>query len=353
MWYPEYDNESRTQRWLRELGRYRATPDALELLDRCLNKAELQFAVTLLEGPGWFRLDDNSLATTDIAVTPRARIGEYSISFLVTTRKTGERWGCDIVPASSGKRAVDARRAQAIVDELGPRYLVLDAEQAMDAAKHIHEVVRKAAALEGRYSLQHFKQLVAPGVLWRPLDKQFKFKGSDAGATRAHRLYFWLREERDVELAPREVSFLAQCEWWAMVDFLVPILTATSWEIRGAVAYHAAIGVAVRTVLPGVSSFEYDFVIGRLRSQATKPTIVEVRKPQSWDLPREVAHQRAREHAARSSGYHYMLIEPADARVEGEWWSTLLKDWKDEHEKLRARFSEPNQPAWESSELRM
>jgi hypothetical protein len=341
-WYDPLAPHTRTELWLWELGRLRGLPEAVRILDRCLRRAEVEFAVAVIESPGWFCWDDASFANHDWILTPRAEIGRYRVSFVLRSRHDPHwSWAVDIFEnvARGRRRTTDPAREDTI--RAGVReYRSLEEGQVKGVAKHFRDLLALQASRATPLSLERYQQLITPGLVWIPLEEKFWFNASIGAPARQLRLYHWLRE-RGHTLSPGAVNVLAQCEWHAAVRFALPILQAGPWRFAGRRATDGGLGLEVKRL---ISRYEVDFVIGRLDSRTQLPTVVEIRKPSTGFRSREQHFQRMREQAARDAGYRYLLVEEQDAESEGKAWAELLTTARHERDDRSRRFQDSDLP---------
>src|SRR5205085_7372234 len=96
-WFDPTPVSNQAERWLLDIGRLRTTAAVSRILSRCLNRAEVELIVAYISTPGWFVTDEDSLANQEMIITPRASIGDFTVSLLVEYRSGGERWAFDIV----------------------------------------------------------------------------------------------------------------------------------------------------------------------------------------------------------------------------------------------------------------
>lgn len=334
-WYDPHAPESRTELWLWEMGRLRATPEAVRVLDRCRRRSEVEFATALISTPGWFCWDESSLANQQWTLTPRAEIGRYTVSFVLRSRHD-QGWSSAIdILSDAGpgrRRPTDSAREDAIRAAVR-EYHVLEEHSAKGVGRHFHDLLVGQANRVNRLSLERYQQLITPGLVWVLLDEKFWFDAKTGAAARQLRLYHWLRE-RGHTLAPEAINLLAQCDWHAAVRFALPILGAGQWRFGGRRAVSGSIGIEVKRV---AGRHEVDFAIGRLDSSTQRPTVVEIRKPVSVYRPKEPDYQRMREQSAREAGYPYLLVEEAEADSEGRSWAELLRKAREERDERSRR----------------
>ncbi|MFN2563538.1 MAG: hypothetical protein ABR499_00835 [Gemmatimonadaceae bacterium] len=327
-WYVTGVDEGKTERWLRELGGYRAVPEALAILTRCVRKAEVEFAVAFIKAPGWFMYDGDTFANQHLLLIPRARLGDFSVSFVLRSRHEDWSWAIDIVAdrVPGRNRPVDPRREESIQASV-TQYRVVEQAHAPAVAKHINGQLEAHARRVRQYTLERFQNLVAPGLVWVPLGERFELFNMPY-RSRWQPLAHWLREHGH-ELPGERLALLAGCQWYGTVEFLLPILLEGSWKIKGRRAMNGSVGVAVR---PYVNKHEVDFLVGRLESKTQPPTVVEVLKPSSPYRPSERWHEQRRRDAVEEAGYKYLPIDAAKAAEEGRWWAQTLQELISERE---------------------